>query len=284
VVKANEVVAASYQLTLYEQRILLACIAQINSKDRLLSIEDTFEISVKDIVDMSYIKNIDEAYTLLEAATHKLEKRGVTIRKPNPDRPEEETQSINWTSSVTYMPKLGKVRLRFGYDMIPYLSDLSAKFTEYKLHNVTRFKSGHSIRLYEMLMQWKTPRKLEIEVTELKRQLQIEDNYPAMCDFKKRVIDVAIKEINDYSDIHVNKPTQTKAGRVITHLCFTFRFKDKKPSTVTPISKPKANQQAPDNAVVLAEHEALSAKPEPTKKAIDPATKQKIAGARAATK
>jgi plasmid replication initiation protein len=244
VVKAHEVVEASYHLTIYEQRILLSCIAQINSKGSL-SIEDTFEINAKDIVKLTGVASIDMVYPILKEAVDKLRKRDVTIRIPNPDKPEEETQSINWTSSVTYMPTLGKVRLRFGYDIIPYLSEISGRYTKYELHNVTRFKSGYSIRLYEMFKQWNESGKRKIEITELKKQLQVEENYPAMCDFKKRVIDVAIKEINDYSDIYVNKPTQIKAGRVITHLCFTFKEKPKT-SKVTPINKPKANKLAPD--------------------------------------
>ena len=243
-VKANAVVEASYHLTIYEQRILLACIAQINSKGSL-SIEDEFEISVKDIVAMSDLKNIDEAYTLLEKAADKFKTRTVFIGDTNPEKSEDERTSINWTSKVTYKKKLGKVILRFGYDIIPYLSEISGRYTKYELHNVTRFKSSYSIRLYEMFKQWNESGKRKIEITELKKQLQVEENYPAMCDFKKRVIDVAIKEINDYSDIYVNKPTQIKAGRVITHLCFTFKEKPKS-SKVTHINKPKANKPLPD--------------------------------------
>ena len=42
VYKANQVVEASYKLTLNEQRVVLACIAQVHSREALLT-TDEFE-------------------------------------------------------------------------------------------------------------------------------------------------------------------------------------------------------------------------------------------------
>jgi len=46
-----------------------------------------------------------------------------------------------------------------------------------------------------------------------------------MCDFKKRVLVPAIKDINKNSDITVTW-TQRKTGRKVTHIKFQFHLKE----------------------------------------------------------
>ena len=135
-------------------------------------------------------------------------------------------------------------------------------------------------------MQWLKIGKREIEVDWLKKQLQVEDIYTQIFDFKKRVIDVAVKEINQHSNISV-KYTQRKAGRTITHFLFTFGKKEpEKPAQ----SKANGTKQLipdfhghptypVDSEGVLAELEQLAKKPEPKpKKTLDSGTKAKITG------
>ncbi len=74
----------------------------------------------------------------------------------------------------------------------------------------------------------------------LKKQFEIQDLYSDMSDFKKRVIDPAVKDINKNSNFNVSW-TQRKAGRSISHLIFEFSEKKtlaaEKPKRKT---KPKA--------------------------------------------
>jgi len=285
VVKSNKVVEASYKLTLMEQRILLACIAKIKSKEVLLE-DNCFEISAMEIVDLVGLKHTSTAYEALEEASMQLSKRQIIINDPDPDKPKTRRRVMNWISSIDYQPGEGKVIIRFTHEMIPYLSNLSSNFTQYKLNNVMQFKSTHSIRIYEMLMQWKSRGKLEIEVEWLKNQLQLGDSYLRMINFKTKVINVALSEINQHSNIWV-KYTQRKAGRTITHFLFTFGEKEPKKTTAT-----KANSTKPiiplltghpeytvDSEAVLADHQQLKTKPEPKpKKTLDSGTKAKITG------
>jgi plasmid replication initiation protein len=170
--------------------------------------------------------------------------------------------------------------------MIPYLSNLSNKFTQYKLKNVMQFKSTYSIRIYEMLMQWSSTGKREVEIEWLKKQLQIGDSYLRMIDFKTNVINVAMSEINKHSDIWV-KYTQRKAGRTITHFLFTFGEKEPKKPSQTKANGTK--QLIPDfhghptypvdSAAILEDHKRLKTKPEPkAKKTLDSDKKSKITG------
>jgi len=149
-----------------------------------------------------------------------------------------------------------------------------------------QFKSTYSIRIYEMLMQWKSTGKREIEVEWLKKQLQVENCYPLIADFKKWVINSSVLEINKHADIWV-KYTQRKAGRTITHFIFNFGEKEPKKTTAT-----KANGTKPliplftghpeytvDSEAILADHQRLKIKPEPKPpKTLDSDKKSKIKG------
>lgn len=152
------------------------------------------------------------------------------IDNPDPDKPTLKYTKTRWISAIDYIPETGKVELYFAHRMLPYLSELRGQFTFYTLESIGAMNSIYAIRLYELLIQWKTTGIREIELGWLKKQFQIEGKYPSIKDFKKRVIEPAIKEINEFSDIEVSW-TQRKTGRKVTHLTFVFNQKaSKKPA------------------------------------------------------
>ena len=229
VVKSNKVIEASYLLSLSEQRVLLACIAQINSKKELTE-HFQFEVTASEIVDLVGLDNFSNAYRDLKKAAEKLYDRSVTINDPDPNNPLITQRKTRWISSIDYIPKEGKLVLNFSSGVIPYLSSLSKEFTKYKLKHVARFESIYSIRLYELLVQWSSMGEREIEVEWLKKQFQVADKYKRLGDLKKRVIEPAVAEINEHSNLWV-KFGQRKSGRTITHFQFEFGMKgeEKKP-------------------------------------------------------
>ena len=241
VVKSNKVVEASYMLSLAEQRVLLCCIAQIDST-AALSENYRFEVTAAGISDLVGIENRSSMYRDLKIASEKLYERSVIIDDPEPDNPKITQRKTRWISSIDYMPGEGKVVLCFAVDIIPYLSQLSREFTQYKLAHVASFESVYSIRLYELLVQWISIGQREIEVDWFKRQFQVDDKYSRVVDLKKRVIDPAIKEINQYSNFWV-KYEQRKTGRTITHFNFEFGLKDA-PKLHKQLTDEEINRQA----------------------------------------
>jgi hypothetical protein len=153
-------------------------------------------------------------------------------------------------------------------------------------------KSAYSIRLYELLCQWLSTGKKDVSVDWLREYWQLTDSYGKMCDLKRWIIDVSVREINEHSNIWV-KYSQRKAGRTITHFCFEFGLKE--PETTT---KPKANGTKPliplfkghpeytvDSEAILEELKQLGTKPEPKpKKTLDSDKKSKITSLKRAIK
>jgi plasmid replication initiation protein len=115
--------------------------------------------------------------------------------------------------------------------------------------------STYGIRLYELLMQWKSTGKREIEIEWLKKQFELDGSYSAMCDLKKRVIDPAVKDINEHSNYQI-KWEQRKTGRKVTHL--TFIFSEKKPAKETPKRATKPKEETTVLGVPKSEIERLA--------------------------
>jgi plasmid replication initiation protein len=237
VYKANKVIEAGYKLTLNEQRVVLACIAQVHSKEALLT-TDEFELSAKDFATIFSVSN-DNAYHALVEVAKTLFARYVVVDNPYPDRPRVKRLEMRWISSIEYLPDDGKISLCFSQKMLPFLSELKSTFTKYRLEHVGKMTCVYAIRLYELLVQWQSTGTREIQIDWLKKQFQIDDKYAAMKDFKKYVIDPAVNDINTHSNYQVSW-TQRKTGRNVTHLTFTFAEKQplipEKPKRVT---KPK---------------------------------------------
>jgi plasmid replication initiation protein len=134
---------------------------------------------------------------------------------------------MRWISSIKHLPDDGKVILMFAQDIFPYLSELKNTFTKYKLEHIGKMTCIYAIRLYELLAQWQSTGKREIELDWLKKQFQLDEGYDRMNNFKARVLDPAVKDINEYSNFQVSW-TQRKTGRRVTHL--TFEFSEKQPA------------------------------------------------------
>ena len=235
VCKANKVIEAAYKLSLNEQRVVLACIGQVNSMEELLK-TDEFELSAKDFAVL-YGVSEDRAYSELQEVTKNLYQRSLTIYNPDPQRPKIKKLETRWISSIGYMPEDGKITLCFAQKLLPYLSELKGSFTRYKLEHVGKMTCIYALRLYELLTQWKSTGKREVDIDWLKKQLLLDNSYERMDNFKARVIDPAINDINTNSNYNVSW-TQRKTGRRVTHL--TFQFSEKVPSVPEKKAKVKA--------------------------------------------
>jgi plasmid replication initiation protein len=255
VCKANQVIEAGYRLSLNEQRVVLACISQVNSMEELLK-TDEFELSAKDFAILFDISE-DRAYSELQEVAKNLYQRSLTIYNPDTKRPKLKKLETRWISAIGYMPEEGKITLCFAQNIVPYLSKLKGQFTRYKLEHVGKMTSIYGVRLYELLMQWKTTGKREIEIDWLKQQFELENKYASIKDLKKYVIDSAVKDINTHSNYQVSW-TQRKTGRKVTHL--TFEFSEKPP--VVP-EKPKRVRKAKEELVLGVPKSEISAKARP---------------------
>ena len=227
VCKSNALIEASYRLSLYEQRIMLACIAQVR-RDEPLTDQQLYTVSAQQIAEMTGTK-LGTTYQNLKAASERLFDRRVTLNEAPNGRGASKVRLTRWVQEIVYQESMGSISMRFSTPMIPYLSQLTEQFTRYALSDVAQMTSAHAIRLYEILVQWRSIGRREVEIEWLREAMQLEDRYSNIRDLKRWVLEPAIKQINEHSPLQVSW-TQRKAGRKITHLVFDYA--PKKPAKV----------------------------------------------------
>ena len=136
-----------------------------------------------------------------------------------------------WIQQVRYLDDEGAIELVFTLAVVNGISRIDGAedfFTSYLLEQTASMDSIYSVRLYELLVQWKAAKQTPMfELEKFRDQLGVEVNeYKAMCDFKKRVLQVAIDEINEKSDIKISYE-QVKKGRSIAGFKFKVLAKNK---------------------------------------------------------
>ncbi|MDD0441774.1 replication initiation protein, partial [Shigella sonnei] len=119
---------------------------------------------------------------------------------------------FRWVSSRTYFKKEGRFRIAMTDEVMLYLTQLKGQFTQYQLKHIAYFNSVHSIRIYELITQYRSVGSREITVEKLKEWLQVENKYPRFNSLNQRVLEPAITEINEKSDLVV-EVEQIKRGR-----------------------------------------------------------------------
>nr|WP_312117046.1 replication initiation protein RepM [Moraxella sp. CTOTU47915] len=236
IVKDNALIQASYSLDLVEQRLILLSIWLARetgtgiSHDSLLRVDATVYAS-------HFGTNVETAYTVLKQASKGLFDRYVTYLDKNPDTGKDRSFNCRWVDKIGYEKDSGYVFLRFTQEVVPLITRLEEQFTSYELEQVSKLTSTYAIRLYELLMQWRSKSKTpEFQLEEFRSQLGVEKGqYKTMSNFKKNVLDFSVAQINQFTDINV-KYIQHKDGRSITGFSFSFKQKKKKISELKDIN------------------------------------------------
>lgn len=217
VTKHNHLIEASYKLTLEEQRLILACIARINPTDN--DIPSSITITADEYAQLFGLK-LKNAYHQLREATDNLYERDIKIK----DAKCRIRKRRRWVQAADYNDSQGSITLSFSDYVKPYLGQLNGLFCSYQLKNVCSLKSIHSIRLYELLNQWRNTGKRYVRIDDFKEMLQIVDKYERYSDLRKWVIEPAIKELSHKTDFTVKFQPEKQGRRVVT-LIFVFKEK-----------------------------------------------------------
>lgn len=223
IVKDNALINASYSLELTEQRIVLLAI--LKARENKTPHNQELIVTAQSYITAFNVHR-NTAYKTLKTACDNLFTRQFTYQRYNSNGNIEQVKT-RWVQSVIYAENESYIKIKFTDEILPLVTMLEKHFTSYELQQVASLKSVHAIRLYELLIQYRTVGKVEINLSDLRLKLGIADGkYPTMNNFKARVLDVGIQQINEHTDITA-KYDQVKTGRQITGFIFTFRQKEK---------------------------------------------------------
>ena len=225
VVKDNALIQASYTLDLAEQRLILLAIIEARNSGQGITHDSLLRIHASNYAKQFGV-NDKTAYTVVKDASKGLFDRYVTYHDKNPKNGKDRSFHCRWVDKIGVEPDSGIVYMRFTSDVVPLITRLESHFTSYEIDKVANLSSSYAIRLYELCAAWREQGFTQrYKIDDLRQKLGVEpEKYKAMNNFKARVIDLAIKQINQHTDITV-KYEQHKTGRTITAMSFTFKVK-----------------------------------------------------------
>ena len=235
VTKDNSLIGASYSLGVVEQRLIFLAIIEAREQKTLIEAGGLLRIYAQ-----SYAKqfNVEKhtSYEAMKRAVEGLYEAGFAYSKVDERSGKIGNYKSRWVDKIGYIDDLGCVELVFASDVIPLITRLEARYTEYELKQVVGLQSEYAIRLYELIIQWRSVGTTsQIPLVELREKLGLVDEYQRIEAFKRRVLDLAITQINEHTDI-TSEYEQHKQGRVITGFTFKFKVKKNKEKTGTKIS------------------------------------------------
>lgn len=225
IVKDNALIEASHKLSEAEQRLILLAI--LKARDFCDSIE---ELKDKELVIHAddYMETFktqrQPTYVILKKAVMALYRAEWGYKYLN-NKGNVVVAYERFIQSAKYIEKEGSVKFVFANAIIPFLVELEKNFTKYEVKQVANLSSRYSMRLYECLMQFKHSGVFQISLEDLRFRLGLlPDEYALMSNFKNRVLDFSVKEINQHTDVEV-KYEQQKQGRAIIGFIFKFKYK-----------------------------------------------------------
>jgi len=193
-----------------EQKSFCYAVSKIKPTDTL---DTEYEFAINDYCDVCginrndgrTIENVKEALKKLrDKSFYLLDENGTWVL-------------IGWLAKVKILPKSGKVKFKFDEDMQKYLIGLRERgnYTQYSLLCVLPMRSTYSVRLYELLKSYlgQGARRKKFDIDDLKKKLAAP--YGRFPDFRRKALEVAVREINQYTDIETTWEPITKGRKVV---------------------------------------------------------------------
>lgn len=212
IVKHNDFVAANYNLTLTEIKIIAKLSSMIQKDDEDFK---RYTFTAKELIEELKLNN----YHDLKNSIYRLISRIVIIKTEN------STLVTTFLSSAEYF-KNSTIQLCFDAKLKQYLLQLKENFTMYQFENVVALSSVYAIRIYELCKQYEKIKERTIEIEELKEMFKIQDKYKKYNDFKQKVLKIAEREINEKTDINISFE-EIKTSRKVTSIKFLIEKKEK---------------------------------------------------------
>lgn len=220
VVHANELVEASYALSIDELRVIALASTKVDSRKSNIG---EIRIDVSEFKE-TFALNHGHVYSDLRDAVKSI------MRKPIRLFDENTVKELAWLSSNEYRTDDGSyVVIEFSNKIEPYLFELKDRFTAINFEYAARLNTSFSFRLYQWLYKAKNLNNnkqgatsvVQLEVEWMKSQASLIGSYERWDVFCDKVLKPAIERINANTDLSViYEPIKT--GRKVTAVKFTY--------------------------------------------------------------
>ena len=219
VYQANPLIERKNDLNLLETKFFLYCLTTLNPQ--LPNSKYYDKKFMKTNIPLNKIIQVfggnNWYYNELRSVALQMGSRSIIIEQSG----KEKFRVLPIFGEISFDKETG-LTFEFHDKMYPFLLDLANRsYTRLDFEQLWKLNSVYAIRLLELLLQYRKIRMRTISIKDLREWLGIpQDAYKDRIDnFKRRVIELPVKEINEKTRFTVAYEYQ-KTGRQITAVCF----------------------------------------------------------------
>ena len=211
----NALTNARYEYSELQLDLLFFLISKLRKDQQ----DRVYELNIKDLASLTG-KKYNAAY--LHKATADMGSRVFEVQT------ETRYRQLWMFQRVDYLLGQGIIEIKLTEDITPYLFDLKENFTSYELASALRLTSKYAKRIYQHCSQWKDLGETKkYDIQEFKMMLGLVDDKGKdkafrMSDFRESVLDVAVKQINEHTELHISYKLEKKV-RTYKSIVFTVK-------------------------------------------------------------
>lgn len=238
ITKPNTLVEACYDLSVAEHDLITLTVNKMHKQPtgtKQVTISDKeFALANKVVDNYAYKTLKDTAKTLGERklkfplyVDNNIQAEDISqklcVLKRNHKNFKVLKAEYNWLQGISYQDKKSYILLHFS-DLLAFLFEhTNQTYTKYDYVKMINFKGLISKRMYELIHKWKDIEKTpEMTVFEWKAYFGLANSYPQVAEFKHRVLDPEIKQINAQEGFKLILESR-KEGRNTSHFMLKIK-------------------------------------------------------------
>jgi plasmid replication initiation protein len=215
-VQSNSMINSKYSLDPTQQKLILLAIAQIKTADEKFF---KYSCSVAELEEKLGVK-------LNETRIKDLAKD--ILRKPLEIKEKGKWIGCNWFSAFIYYTDAARFEFEISPTLTPYLLNLKKNFTAFNIEQAIKFSGKYTTRFYQFLIQaqHQQAKKRTFALEELYEILQLPPTLSRFDNFRLKVLEPSLAEINAKSDIKAAYEPTKKLRKKVLEITIYFDFKD----------------------------------------------------------
>lgn len=228
IVKANEIIQkARNNLSIVQLKTLAYILSKVKPTDKA---GQFYSFSIKDFCQVCDIEEKSgKNYASIKSALKGLRDKSFWLTDED-----GKDVLVAWIDKPKIDPRTKKIEVRLDEDIQKYVIGWIEQYTQYSLWEVVPMQSRYSFVLFELLESYAYQQEHTFDIDDLKSKIGA-TRYVNFKDFRKKVLDIATREINQFTNLEIKWEPVTKGRKVIQ---VTFYMRDKNQAEVF-----KANQK-----------------------------------------
>lgn len=236
--KSNDLIEGSYQLPMFETRLLNLAITKIQPNKP--QPPEGYRITAKEFVDV-YKCDPNSIHSNLISAIKNIKQSSIRLYNCQWAGEFRDFIDLSWCTAFSYISSKtsgteGCVTIKFSPEIEPCLFELQKKFTQLNFDDLAKLDTPFSVRLYSWIAcnKW-NGNEVTLEIEWMKNRAGLSGKYNEYKAFRVRVLQPAIDKINSQSSDFSITYIPIRDGKLTKYIKFTVTSKNLIKDEVKPI-------------------------------------------------